>query len=303
MSLARIVRVVSAAVVMAGVAVWGAGPVAADSAGVTLRYTCTVAPFPGQAMTARLAWHVPDSVLVGQTTPALPIEVTATLSATVTYGAGLVGAATVSGRADAEGVVVAPEGDIGVTVPLTVPRTEVPASGPMTVMANGTTPGLVFHQPGPATITIGSVLVLRVDLQNADGGPAQVSHVDASCTLDPGQNNVLSSFEITAASLTTSRDAGPTGTGTDPTATHGPSGSRPAPTGSPSPEVSVTTRPTTTTDLSGATGEAGGPVSPSATVVAAGRTVNWWLVGAALIVVAGASGWVWWLIRRRRRRA
>jgi uncharacterized protein DUF6801 len=301
------VRVVLAAVV-AGTAVWGAAPSAA--AEVTLRYACTVAPFPSQAMTARVEWNVPDSVMVGQTTPLLPVEVTATLSDTVTGVAGLIGAAAVEGGVDVSGVVVAPEGAIGVALPLTVPRTEIPSSGPLTVRATGTTPGLVFRQPGRATITVGSALVLRVDLKDSGGGPAQVSHVDASCTLAPGQSNVLSSFEITAAPApaseqggaappTTSAGEGSTGTGTDLTTTRDQNESMAAPTGSiaPGPEVPGSASPTAT---SGPTTV--GPVPASAVVAVAGSAVGWWLVTAGILVIAGTVGGVWWLRRRRLRR-
>jgi hypothetical protein len=256
-----------AAVTAASLGVWTAGSAAADPAVLTLQYTCSLPPFPGQAMTAQLTWKTPASVMVGQTTPILPINATATVGAPVTQALGVIGAATVEGRVDVTGVVVAPGGDISVTVPLTVPQTDVPASGPMSGRATGTTPVRVFRRPGHATITAGSELNLHLIPKDASGSPTAEGQVDVSCTLDPGQNNVLSSFEITAAR----RTSVPTeGTTTGPTA----SGTRRTVTAGPSTEVSGTAHPTATTDPTRATTKTGGPVFTSAAVWAAGPTVD-----------------------------
>jgi hypothetical protein len=298
-----LVRAVLAAAVVAGAQVWGAGPVAADSGAATVRFTCTVAPFPGQSVTARLAWTAPDSVIVGQPTPPLSIEVTTILSDTVTEGAGVVEVASVEGRVDASAVVAAPEGVIDVDVPLTVPRTAVPESGQMTIRATGTIPGRVFHQPGPATVTIGSAFDVSVDLKDAAGDPAQVDHLDVSCVLDPGQNTVLSTFEITTAERTA--PGGPTGSaaspgaGTHSTSTQDPSASGPVPVDSPgaSPEVREVARPAADSSLGEVATRA---LSPASALLGAGGTTGWLLAGAILVVVAGASGCSWWLVRRRR---
>jgi hypothetical protein len=289
------VRVVLAAVAVAGTQMWGAGPASADSGEATLRFTCTVASFPGQSVTARLRWTVPDSVIVHQPTPAVPIEVTTTLGAIVTDGAGMIGVSSAQGRVDASGVVAAPEGSVRVDVPLTVPHTEVPESGPMSIRATGTIPGRVFHRPGPATVTIGDVFAVGVDLKNADGDT--VWHLDASCVLDPGQNTVLSQFQImTAERSLTSGPAGSFGTGTPPSATPGPNAPRFPPVGSPgsSPGVPEAPQPAGGGDPREATA---GAVSPTAAVMATGWTVGWLLAGVTLVVVAGCS---WWLVRRRR---
>jgi hypothetical protein len=179
--------------------VCGAGTAIAASAEVTLQYQCSLSPFPAQAMTARLTWNAPDSVPAGQIAPVVPVDATATLGAIITQALGFDGAATVEGTATVMGVLAAPDGNTTITRPLTVSRTAVPASGPITVAATGTTmPGFVFHRPGRATVTAGTVFTVHMILKNASGGSPMVGQADASCTLDPGQNTVLASFEITA---------------------------------------------------------------------------------------------------------
>lgn len=302
-------RVVLAAMTAAAsMGVCGAGSSAADSAALTLQYTCSLPPFPDQAMTARLTWNAPNSVLVGQTTPVLPINATATMGAIVTQGLDLVGAATVEGRVDATGVVVAPEGHIGVTVPLTVPRTDVPAAGPITVGATGMTPVFMFRQPGHATITVGSGLAVHLTPRGAIGGPTAIGQIDASCTLNPGQNNVLSSFEITAprttsvptTASTVGGSTGSTGSGARGTVTAGPS----SPVSSRTAPVSVSATAAAGMGRSGsAPASATGTRDPAfATTASTAKqsTVDLRLVGSAVPAAGiGVFGYVWWLRRRR----
>ncbi|HEX9338166.1 MAG TPA: DUF6801 domain-containing protein, partial [Pseudonocardiaceae bacterium] len=283
-------------VLLAGnVGMWGAGPAAA--AGLTLQYTCSLPPFPAQAMTAHLTWNTPDSVPVGQTTPVLPVNATATMGAAVTQGLGLIGAATVEGTADASGAVVAPEGDFNATVPLTVPRSDVPASGPITVAANGTTPVFAFHRPGRATVTIGSRLALHLIPKNASGGPAAMGAVDASCTLDPGQNDVLSTFEITAAGTapvpTAGGPAGPTRHGTAAATAPGTPGAAATGTATASaPALSRTTAASLTSGASGPTRQSA-TITPDSAVTVASTTglaaVDPRLVGGGILAACAAA--------------
>jgi hypothetical protein len=297
----RIARIVLAAVTAAvGMSLWGGG--AANAAGLTLQYQCSLPPFPDQPMTARLTWNQPDSVLVGQNTPVIPVTATATLGDTVTQGLGFIGATTVEGSVDTAGVVVAPEGNLPASLPLTVPRTDVPASGPITVTANGATPVFVFHRTGHATITVDSGLTVHLLPRDASGNPTIAGQVDASCTLDPGQNDVLTSFEITAPiPAATGGSAGsPTGrttrTATPATPATAPTGQRtPAPgtstgvTSSDIPGTGSTTSATTTRDLAVATAS-----------IVRRDIVDPRLVGAGFLVVGTALlGCVWWLVRRR----
>jgi hypothetical protein len=212
----------------------------------------------------------------------------------VTQTLGVIGATTVDGSLDASGVVVAPEGNLPVAVSVAVPLTTVPASGPSTVAGSGTAPVLVFHQPGHAVITADSGFTVHIVPRDANGDLTFAGQLDASCALDAGQSNVLTSFEITAPSTprssTTREPAGP------------PPGSIVRPT------------TTTTTSVPSATIDPRRTLAPTSTAtsasptpgVAIGPVVHWALVGLyrasgeILAAVVGFLGGVWWLKRRRR---
>lgn len=295
----RIAGIVLAAVTAAVGMSLGVGGTA-NAAGLTLQYQCSLPPFPDQPMTARLTWNQPNSVLVGRNTPVIPVTATATLGDTVTQGLGFIGATTVEGSVDTAGVVVAPEGNLPASLPLTVPRTDVPASGPITVTANGATPVFVFHRTGHATITVDSGLTVHLIPRDASGNPTIAGQVDASCTLDPGQNDVLTSFEITApVPAATGGSAGsPTGRATRTTAP------APASTGQRTPAPLASATVTTSSDSPG-TGSATNAITTRDPAVATASIVRRdivdpRLVGAGFLVVGTALlGCVWWLVRRR----
>lgn len=283
-------KVVLAAAAVAGLQAWGAGPAVAEADEATLRFTCTVDSFPGQSVTARLNWTAPDSVVAGQPTPALSIGVTTTLSPVVTDAAAFIHVASVEGRIDATGVVATPEGEASVDVPLTVPRTEVPDSGPMTIRATGTVPGQVFNEPGPATVTIGRDFAVRVDLKDASGGPAAIPHLDISCVLDSGQDTVLAEFEIVAGARGPATGGWPM-TPAAPVPSPPSTGTHPMAAPGAAPEVPGT--------AGGDPREAtAGAVSPTAALADTGGTRTW-LLGSVILAVV-ASGCSWWLVRRRR---
>jgi hypothetical protein len=263
--------------------------------------------FPKQPMTVRLTWNAPKSVAVGRKTPIVPFNAVATMGAAVTQGLDLISAATVEGRADATGVVAVPEGNTKVGVPLTVPRTDVPASGPITVVASGTTPELVFHRPGHATVTVGREFAVHLIPKTADGGSTMVGQVDASCTLDPGQDTVLTSFEITAPrgspAPTPGGRTGPTAAAGRGSAASGTRGTDAA-----GPSVSAAAQAPSTAPSSGVSQT--GDTSTTATHGTAFTTVSTaglaaavapWLVGGAILLVGAVLGCVWWLRRRHRR--
>src|SRR5215469_15301999 len=80
-------RVVMAGVLLAaGMGVWGGGSTATGSSQVTLQYTCTLSPFPGQPMVAQLTWNAPTSMVVGKSTPTtITVNAVATVGSTVTF--------------------------------------------------------------------------------------------------------------------------------------------------------------------------------------------------------------------------
>lgn len=295
--------IVLAAVALAGGV--GMGPAVADPAGTTLRYQCSMPLFPSQPMTVRLTWNAPKSVASGRKTPIVPFRAVATMGAVVTQGLNAIRAATVEGSANATGVVAAPEGGTEVDLPLTVSRTKVPASGPITVVASGTTPELVFHRPGHATITVGREFAVRLIPKNADGGSTMIGQVDASCTLEPGQDIVLTSFEITAAggnpaqtsggsTRPTAAGGGSPASGTRGTVAGGPRGSVAAQVPGAGPGSRVL--PTVDTGTAATHGTAFATVSTAGLAAA----VAPWLVGGVILVVGVVLGCVW-LLRRRHR--
>jgi hypothetical protein len=235
-------------------------------------------------MTLQLTWNAPNSVPVGSSTPVVPVNGTATIGDIVTQVLGMIGATTVEGSLDPTGVVVAPEGNLHIAVPVTVPRTDVPTSGPITVAASGTTPVLLFHRPGHAMITADNTFSVHIVPRDANGDLTFAGQLDAICTLDAGQNNILTSFEITASTP-------PTSTTREP--------ARPPQNAVP-PAMSTASAPS-------------GTVAPTATAtgtmpgVAKGSVVRQALVGLyrarGVILAAGIGflGGVWWLKRRHRR--
>jgi hypothetical protein len=301
--LARITSVVVLAAVMA---VGAGGMAAAGPGGTTLRYRCAMPLFPEQPMTVRLTWNAPKSVAVGRKTPIVPFDAVATMGDAVTQGLHLISAATVEGSATATGVVAAPGGNTTVSVPLTVPRTPVPATGSITVVASGSTPELVFHRPGHASVTVGREFTVRLVPKTADGGSTVVGQVDASCTLEPGQDTVLTSFEITAQQTnpapTSGRPAGPPAT----TRGGGPSGPETQGTAGPSGPSTARNSSTAPSSEIPATGDTSTPATHDTaftTVSTAGlaRAVAPWLVAGAILVVGTVFGCVYWLRRRHRR--
>ena len=275
----RVTRIGTIAVVVAaGMGMWGAGSAAANPGGLTLHYSCTLPPFPAQiALTGQVTWNAPESLPVGRATSAYVFDITATVDASATQLAQFLGVAAVEGTVDGAVVVRAPEGEIPVSKSESVPLLDIPASGPITIRATGTTPSLVFHRPGLVTVVLNPVLAVHMDLKNADGSPALISHADVSCTLDPGQNATVASIEITPAAPAPTPVSTST---TTPTPTPSPSKSAPGPTA---------TTPTY------AIAQASNRISPT------DRGVGWWLVAGGLAVVAGVVGGVRWLTRRRAR--
>ena len=295
------IRGAAAMVMVAGMGIGLPGSAAADSAGATLRYTCAVPGLPNQPMTAQVAWNAPASVTAGQTAPAMAVTAPAAIGPTVTWALGITGAATVEGSVDAPMTVVAPGENIPVATRLAVPRTVVPGSGPLTVRATGTTPGLVFHRPGHATITVDNDLVLHFTPRNASGNPTVTGEVDFSCTEDPGQSAVVYSFDITPPAAPPAPDT--TGPVVSPTvAAPRTSTTSPSPTSvtATSTTMSLTVTTTTASAAAGTTGERLDAASVGFEGVV-GRGMGWWLTAAGLLAaVTAVVGGVWWRTRRRR---
>lgn len=208
--------VVAVAATVAAVGAGGAPAAAARPAAPTLVYTCQMPWIGEQQATARITTDIPGSVAVGARSRAFPIGATTPVAAGITSLLGRVGVVSAEGTVTARIGVAAPQGDRQVTVALTIPRTAVPASGPLVLAAHGTAPALAFSRPGPGRLTAGD-LVLHLVGRASDGSVRGV--IDTRCTPSGGRPVAIASFTITRA---------PADPGPSHTPGPGPGPSRPA---------------------------------------------------------------------------
>ncbi|MFH9367388.1 DUF6801 domain-containing protein [Streptomyces anulatus] len=194
----------------------GSPTASAEPVGLTLGYSCAFTGIGRVPLTMRLHTDIPDTIPVGTTSPRSALNGVTTVNEAITRWAALVGAKTVEGSLNGTATVTAPQGDIPLNVPMTIPRTPVPRSGPVDVTARGTAPSLSFTRHGNAQVIVGD-LTLSLISKRADG-TAPVPTLQASCTLDPGQKRVLQSVTVTEPVRPT---ATATGTGSSGTAGNG----------------------------------------------------------------------------------
>ncbi|MGW7535009.1 DUF6801 domain-containing protein [Amycolatopsis sp. NPDC054798] len=171
---------------------------AATQVDKTLSYTC---PFPliGQQkldVEVKASFELPSAP--GGTVTTSDLGVAVTVPDKAVRGLALVGAASIEGTASA-GVTLA-NGPLTqpVDVPLTVPKTALPPSGPSTVRATGSVPPITVPNAGKATVTLGGFST-RLTPKKADGSFTGLGSFTSDCTLDPGQDAVLLSFDVGSA--------------------------------------------------------------------------------------------------------
>ncbi|OLR90319.1 hypothetical protein BJP25_03215 [Actinokineospora bangkokensis] len=218
----------------------GSGGAGAVPVSLTLNYDC---PFPligNQQIKAVISTDLPTSVAVGEQTGAIVVKAVTTVPETATQGLVLVGAKTVEGTAQAAARVEASGITLPVDVPITVPKTNVPASGAFDVTAEGSAPSMVFATPGSAKISVGD-LKLTLTPKTADGAETGLGTFDSACKLVAGQNAVLHTFTVTS--------------GGDGTTTMPPVSTTPPVTTPP-----VTSTPPVTTTTTAPTNPPGGPL-------------------------------------------
>ncbi|MGW1838600.1 DUF6801 domain-containing protein [Streptomyces sp. NPDC002067] len=183
---------------MAALTVAGAGgaPAAAAGSGPPLAYTCQLPWIGEQRATARLTTEVPGTVAIGARSRTFPIGATTPVDAGITSLLGQVGVASAEGTVTARIGVAAPQGDRQVPVALTIPRTPVPAAGPLVLAAHGSAPAMTFSRPGSGRLTAGD-LVLHLVGRASDGSVRGV--IDARCAPSDGRPVAIASFTITRA--------------------------------------------------------------------------------------------------------
>ncbi|MFI9380517.1 DUF6801 domain-containing protein [Kutzneria sp. NPDC052558] len=227
----------AAALVLTGLAV-GAGVSAAASTAVdkTLTFTC---PFPligNQVLSVRIRATMSTPATVGGDLVTTDFSATATVPPTATQGLQLVGATTIEGTAKA-GVTLNEAGTpIDITIPgLTIPSTPVPASGSFDTVASGPVPTATITKAGATTVSVGGFSTTLTP-KKADGTPTGLGTFTSDCTLDPGQDAQLISFQVSDGPPPTTTTTTPPPTTTTTT--------------TPPPTTTTTTAPPTTTTTS-----------------------------------------------------
>ena len=283
----------------------GAGSAAAQPASPTLQYSCSFPVIGDEPITATISMDVPPSLAVGASSPPFAITATAAVNGTFAFGLRyILGVRTIEGSLDAETSVNAPQGETGVPVHLTITPTGIPASGSFAIPATGTAPTLTFSEPGSADVTAGDFTLHLVPL-DANGNITNPGRINVPCTLNSGQDNVVTSFDITGTRTTTGPAApGRPGTPGTPGSPGSPgSGKRTDPataeptthstTGSPTPDGSgsATAGPATAVPAGAvAPDPTGSPTRAAATAKTAGGlgTVGLILLAVGILVVAAA---------------
>lgn len=198
------------------VATWGTPPAAAQPVSIKLSYTCAFTGIGTAPVTMRISTDLPSSIEAGDSSPRAAVNGVATVDASFTGLAPLVGARTLEGSVDGTAAVSAPRVDRRLSVPMRIPRTPIPAFGAFDMSAKGTAPAVTFTRPGNAKVTVGD-LGLHLTPRDAHGNLTQVGTMNAACTVAPGQNTVLHSLVVTKAvkpTETVTRPGPGTGAGT-----------------------------------------------------------------------------------------
>lgn len=179
-----------------------AGTGSAEPGSLTLHYTC---PFPligNQQVSVEISTDLPATVETGAYTPQISIKAISNAGQTATEGLRLVGASTLEGSALATSTVSAPQGNLAVQLKTDIPKQDIPAVGnDLVVEATGAAPALRFDEPGTATLTVNE-LALELTPKRPDGTPTELGTFTSACTQDPGQENLLHTFEVTGEPTT-----------------------------------------------------------------------------------------------------
>ncbi|EMD22325.1 DUF6801 domain-containing protein [Amycolatopsis azurea] len=161
-----------------------------------LSFTC---PFPLiglQKLDVNIKADFEVPTAPGGTLTTSGLTITVTVPDKAARGLNLVGATTIEGTA-AAGVTLV-NGDANpfpVRIPLNVAKTNVPPSGTFSPVATGSVPTVTLAKPGKTTLTVGD-FTTRLTPKKADGSFTGLGSFTSDCTLDPGQDAVLLSFDL-----------------------------------------------------------------------------------------------------------
>lgn len=187
------------ATVVSTVVFAGAGTGMAATGALTLNYSC---PFPllgAQDMTVAIVVdQLPDAAVVGVPTSVAAVTATATVPGGPTWGLNLFGAKTIEGTAVATTTIDNAGTAINASPSLTIPTTAVPASGTFDAVAVGSLQPITFTNAGTTTYSVGGFSTTLTP-RTADGSLTGLGTFTSNCTLKPGQNTTLYSFDVAPA--------------------------------------------------------------------------------------------------------
>ena len=186
----------------AGALLFAAAPAAsAIDTSLTLEYTC---PFPllgYQPMRVAITTRIPDALVAGHAA-AIPFSADVTVPAGATKGLAFMNTDSLSGSARASATLTDGSLRLPLSLDLQIPATPVPGSGSFEVHASGQSPTITLPS-GAVRIDVGSFVAALTPTQTQNGRtlPTAVGTFQSRCTVDPGQNTTLASFQIAPPSV------------------------------------------------------------------------------------------------------
>lgn len=169
----------------------------------TLDFTC---PFPligDQTIIAKITADYPEKVVLADnpTLGSIYIDAITVVPDKARQGLAFVDATTITGTANSINTFHTVVGDIANNTDLAIVPTDVPsgATGPFDVPASGNTPAQTFDAShiGTVSLTVDDLILNLVNLKaNGQQAPAPIGQFTADCTIVPGQETTLTTFEI-----------------------------------------------------------------------------------------------------------
>jgi len=180
----------------------------ADPVSLSLNYSC---PFPligDQLIVAQMSADYPTTLEIGAgsetvTLDSIHVETITSVGNLASVGLSLYGAATVTGTAHSINTFHTAAGTLSNNLDMDIIPTDLPETrgAPFEVAANGETLAVTFDSShiGTVSLTVDDLIMNMTNLQ-ADGTIAgePVGELTVDCTLNPDQNNVFATFEVTA---------------------------------------------------------------------------------------------------------
>lgn len=177
------------------IAAAGTGSAAADVE-LTITYSCTFTLIGAQDQPTKVtATNLPDSATVGTPTAEAQTQAVSTVSESAAGVLRWIGAATVEGTLSTKNAINNAGTASEVTTQLTIPKTNVPASGTFDVTATGTFPSLTLANAGTTTISLGSASLVLTP-RHADGSETFLKTFTSPCTVKAGQETKLHEFQV-----------------------------------------------------------------------------------------------------------